>query len=497
MTSSSKKMQLAAAGNAGGGFEDNYFMYSVKNGSVPQIFDPMIDPDTGDVVSISNRNSTTGITVTKVSNDGTLAFSRKHTFTEATNFKSDQSNGGVPRHSSLDSNGDIIVLSITEDTNDQEIVLSKFSGEDGSLIWQKISAARTYNTETNGNSMCVDGTDIYTIHMMYDGGNTTFNHGAGTVNAHWILIKYDSSGSIQFQKYFRESTFATSTTFRYGKHNQMKVYGGKLYIVGRYNLTGTGNYAGGFSVDLSSFAVDDIICVSGDRGATGIDFDDSGNIYLSAVNSTSPYEAGSPSSNFRVYKFGPTGSDDGLWYYWLNSPQANEATTGVRYLPDTDEVIAVGPFDELASSWYEQNDCTVIVNLDASNGSQNFRRKLRLHNDERDYQVYGLDAKQSTFAVIQYASNTTNGSVVAVLPTDGTLTGSYSTGDTGFSRTVTYADETGGSTSTGSSITDVSRSGNWSLANLASNKNIYTTFSNTTGRSNTDVSSNVYVYDIP
>lgn len=216
------------------------YLYNVTTG-VTMTVDPFpvsIDVDSSDNIYLSGPTSgnasTTGIGTLfmKLNNLGTVQWSGKL-------YRGSSSDVVVARGNKVDSSGNMYYTGYTTSSGDTSYFLCKVDSS-GTNQW-----AQTLDTNSTTNVFgygvdCDSSGNVYTI---------GYSQASSSVTRYALLVKYNSSGTIQWQRHLGSSSF-TSSQYLIG--NKVSVYGTDVYYVGyeydngsyigviaKYNTSGT------------------------------------------------------------------------------------------------------------------------------------------------------------------------------------------------------------------------------------------------------------------
>ena len=365
-------------------------------------------------------------------------------------FKTDAS-GNVKWQRYLCNNGNF--GGITLDSSDNVIVVARSStggyagnvvkyNSSGVLQWQKRLANSSHYL--NFNSVDVDSSDnIYATGYMQltSGGNGTYRP---------LVAKINSSGVLQWFRIFKGMYLGQELSYFYTTYN-MDCWGCKVdssanvYITGR--ITAQSN-SGAYAAKINSSGTWQWTTFlkhgnqnPGSGIGWGINTDSSGNVYICGYG-TSPAENGNQGSDAFVAKFNSSGT-----YQWINfygsTIQGDEAkgvvvdSSGNIYVTG---VVNNGSSSLLALSITKFKSYPTGGNIYINRSQIEWQRVIRNFGeyDSGSKYVYGnsitLDSDGNVYVggytnkSTQNWGNSDNEVVIAKIPSDGSLTGTYSFG---------------------------------------------------------------------
>jgi uncharacterized delta-60 repeat protein len=349
----------------------------------------------------------------------------------------------------VDSAGNIIVSGSTLGGIDAEI--AKYN-TNGTILWQRKLASST--------SEYFAAADTDSSDNIYAAGLTSTSGTAGG-NAEWLIAKYNSSGTIQWQRGYSNDT----GNFRDQPEDLIADSSGNVYAVGytsdgdtrdstivKWNSSGTlqwqrevdqrttndifygvtidssGNvYAVGYSPDSSFSSIQIFISKWNSSGTLqwqrriqdysigeGVSFDSSGNIYIVSTL----YSPGNP--DIHISKYNTSGT-----IQWQRRLSSASSDTGVDIaVSTTNNVYIVGTSDASGT-----NDIYIAKYNDS--GTIQWQRRIRTTSADLATGIE-LDASENII-VFGYTNASTNDKIfLAKLPPDGSLTGTYSLGGASF-----------------------------------------------------------------
>ena len=287
----------------------------------------------------------------------------------------------------------------------------------GTLQWQRILGLTSYNTFGNGLSVDASGN-------IYVGGYSNSN---GT--AWFQLHKYNSSGTLQWQKQLGSGSGSTvgygvavdssSNVFLSG---YTTVYGPTHFEFAKYNSGGSLSWQA--RIYDPSYAY-----------GNGAAVDASGNSYICGFTST---------KSFVLVKYNSSGSI--VW-----STNLNGASYGAAYAiaVDSSGFIYVCGYFILSGT-----KTSFQIAKYSSGGSIQWQRSLT--SSSADCVAYGITVNNSnSFYVCGYTQSNAQDFLMAKLPSDGSLTGTYTLNGVSYTYAASsLTDGTPGFTDSFSSLTD-------------------------------------------
>jgi uncharacterized delta-60 repeat protein len=349
----------------------------------------------------------------------------------------------------IDSAGNIIVSGSTLGGTDAEI--AKYD-TNGNILWQRKLASAT--------SEYFIAADTDSSDNIYAAGLTSASGTLGG-NAEWLFAKYNSSGSIQWQRGFSND----SGNFRDQAEDLAVDSSGNSYVVGytsdsntrdstivKWNSSGTiqwqrevnqgttndifysvtvdpsdNVYAVGYSPDAGFSSIQIFISKWNSSGTLqwqrriqdysvgeGVAFDSSGDIYIVSTL----YSPGNP--DIHISKYNASGT-----IQWQRRLSSASSDTGVDIaVSTTNNVYIVGTSDASGT-----ND--IYIAKYNSSGTIQWQRRIRTTSADL---ATGIEIDSSeNIIVFGYTNASTNDKIfIAKLPSDGSLTGTYSLGGASF-----------------------------------------------------------------
>ena len=369
-------------------------------------------------------------------------------------FKTDAS-GNIKWQRYLCNNG--AFYGITLDSSDNVIVVARSSSggyagnvvkynSSGVLQWQK----RLTNSShyPNFNSVDVDSSDnIYATGYLQltSGGNGTYRP---------LVVKINSSGVLQWFRIFKGMYLGQELDYFYSVYD-MDSYGctvdssANVYITGRINAQ---SQSGAYAAKINSSGTPQWTTVVKHSSQTGIGFginvDGSGNVYICG-SGTSAAEYGNQGADAMVAKFNSSGT-----YQWINffgyTVSGDEAKGVVT--DSSGNVYVTGMYNAGNSTnlglfimkFYSSPPYSGASYVKYTNGHsvqfENSLRNFSLYDTSRS--LYGnaitLDSDENVYVggltnrSTQNWGNSDYEAVIAKVPNDGTLTGTYSFGGSNF-----------------------------------------------------------------
>lgn len=290
----------------------------------------------------------------------------------------------------------------------------------GAISWQRYIGQ---GFATQPKAIDVDGSDnVYVC-----GTNRTSTGGA---NDDAYVIKYNSSGTLQWQRFFGNASVSSSGT------GLAVTSSGDVYISGsdatsgafiaKYNTSGTIQWQRTFG---------------GSKGFQGVSLDSSGNIYAVGYDG-----ATSPASAY-LLKIDSSGTI--TWQRKLS-----HGTNGLYF--DSSSVDSNGDVYVLGSTFPTTN-LLLLVKYNSSGTIQWQRTVQGLNNTVYVAGCNAISIATSNFYVTSGLpkTNNQNGIFIGKLPKDGSKTGTYSIGGGNLIYTTSsYTDAAGSWTATASSVTN-------------------------------------------
>lgn len=315
--------------------------------------------------------------------------------------------GVFPTGIALDSSNNVYIAgSFNNSSNTYNIAFLTKYNTSGTIQWQRsISSA---STATSISSIATDSSaNVYVT--------GTFRNASNGTNA--FIAKYNTSGTIQWQRSLADSNSAASQSdLPYGITTDSS---GNVYVTGyqrgattfitKYNTSGTIQWQRFLSVtSYTSF------------GGYGIDTDSSGNVYITG----NYYDASVASYSIFTAKYNTGGT-----LQWERILRNNEASAPQAYglacsVDSSGNVYVTGNF--LNAS----NMSNAFIAKYNTSGTIQFQRRLRDNNATASQNDYGNSITVSPNGIIYcvgYFRNSSNGTnaFITKLPTDGTKTGTY------------------------------------------------------------------------
>jgi len=298
----------------------------------------------------------------------------------------------------VDSGNNIYAVGETasDGQGESDLFIAKYNSS-GVIQWQRTLGGSTQDT---GSSVAVDSSD-----NVYVFGRSEF---AGAGSFDFLLAKYDSSGSLQWQVVLGGSssedgnaiTIDASGNVYVAGDTQSEGQGGREFFIAKYNSSGVIQWQriiGGSSFDY----------------AYGIATDSSGNVYATGV--TESQGQGSRELLFVKYNSSGTlqfqkmlGGTDHDWGYSL-------------YIDSTDNIYLGGRTQSTGEGFYD----SLIVKYNTS-GVIQFQRTLG-GVDYDEIRSLAIDSNNSIWA-FGFTGSVSTGDyyyLLAKLPGDGSLTGTY------------------------------------------------------------------------
>jgi len=331
----------------------------------------------------------------------------------------------------VDTSGNVYICGISTDTSGFSYGFAAKYNSSGTLQWQKRYGVTTGTYQTYFNSITIDSSG-----NSYVTGNS--NNHPTTATGYTVIVKYDTSGTLQWQRSLDGSASDTANAIGIDSSNNVYVglysngiSGSDYYnVVVKYNSSGTLQW----QRSLGSSGINSFIY--------GIAVDTSGNSHL-------------------IYSYGPNGTDMGIAKYNTSGTlQWQRSFGGAGYEPGNG--IAVDGSGNVYGIGYSgaigSNDF-IIVKYDIS-GTLQWQRNLGVNTKTDVGYAIAVDSSSQSYAVTGYANNGTDPTVlIAKFPTDGTKTGTYTVGSDSFVyATTSLTSSTTTMTSAASSLTDATPS---------------------------------------
>ena len=304
----------------------------------------------------------------------------------------------------LDSSNNVYVAGLINNSSSgrYEGLIVKYNNS-GAIQWQRMLGISNAHSFFNG--VGIDSSD-----NVYVSGRT---NGAGQGSNDFLIAKYNSSGTIQWQRVLGSSAQEVDS------ENSIAVDGsGNVYIGGYTNANGTGNSQMLLAKYNSSGTLQWQVYQGADRfkGIEGIALDSSGNVYVVGESQENP--SWSYYSLF-VVKYNSSGIFQ--WQRRLHDDSAN-TTQGRGITVDSSGNVYVGG--------YSNTGAGAIIAKYNSSGTIQWQRYLT-RSSTGVAEAYDLSVDNSgNLYVTGYQNIVSSGSgdwnaFVAKLPTDGSGTGTY------------------------------------------------------------------------
>ena len=314
-----------------------------------------------------------------------------------------------------DSSGNAYFVGRTtsEGAGSDDVLLAKYNSS-GTLQWQRVLGDADSNVAY---SITVDSSgNVYVAGRQYVSGTFDFES---------LLAKYDSSGTIQWQRSlatgvadqdvvaYGVTTDSAGNVYMTG-YTGTNVFSSHIMILVKYNSSGTIQWQRTLKVAFLRFA----------GYATNID--SSGNVYVTGFGAAS----GAGNDTLSIVKYNSSGTLQ--WQKYLGEATLYTlAIGGVSVAFDSLDNVYVTGVKE-SGTYYCQ-----IAKFDSS-GTLQWQRSLDGFNRDYAYSV-GLDSNDDLY--IAGRTNSTSDSLykllTAKLPSDGSLTGTYTLDSTDFTYSAT------------------------------------------------------------
>jgi len=298
----------------------------------------------------------------------------------------------------LDSSGNSYAFGFTDSTGagDRDFLLAKHDSA-GTIQWQRIlgGAARDW-----GRSVAIDSSD-----NIYVFGYTS---SAGAGSSDFLLAKYNSSGTIQWQRILGGGSAETGYAVAIDSSDN-------IYVVGETGSAGAGSSDFLIAKYNSSGTIQWQRVLGGTSGDAGyaVAIDSSDNIYV--VGETG--SAGAGDDDFLIAKYNSSGTIQ--WQRVLGGSGNDKCFSAA--IDSSDNLYVFG---YTASTGAGSND--FLIAKYNSSGTIQWQRVLGGTGDDRGNSI-GIDSSDNIYVLGQTAS-TGSGSddfLIAKLPNDGSLTGTY------------------------------------------------------------------------
>jgi len=296
----------------------------------------------------------------------------------------------------VSSSGDVYAFGVTSSAGagGQDFLLAKYNSS-GTIQWQRVLGDGTGN---EGDGVAVDSSgDVYV-------SGTTDEY----PNEKMQVAKYNSSGTLQWQRvlggsgseYCRGAAVDSSSN---------------LYAVGHTNASG----AGGFDVLIAKYNSSGTIQWQRTLGGSGSDssddatIDSSGNLYVAATTSST----GPAGANLLLAKYNSAGTIQ--WQRVLGSTSDDQSRGVVT--DSLDNVYISGYTNSSGAGGYD-----MLIAKYNSSGTLQWQRRLggSGNDNSRSLSISAIDE----LYVLGYTASTGEGGddlLLAKLPSDGSLTGTY------------------------------------------------------------------------
>lgn len=372
--------------------------------------------------------------ITKHSPSGTLLWQRA--LKTANNF------AVLPNGIAVDSSNNVYVTgSFTNSSNTYNITFVTKYNTSGTIQWQ-----RTLDNTKDGNSYSIAVDSSANVYI-----TGTFRNASNGVNA--FIAKYNTSGTIQWQRALTDTNSAASQSdIPYGittdPSNNVYVTGyqrGATTFVTKYNSSGTIQWQRFLSV--SGFT---------SYGGWGIDADSSGNVYITG----NYYSGGAAQYSIFIAKYNTSGALQ--WQRTLQNTDAGSAPQSYGLACSVDSAGNVYVTGRFLNASNLNNAFIAKYN---TSGTIQFQRRLRDNNATASQQTFGFGITVSSNGIIYgvgYFRNSSNGlnAFITKLPTDGTKTGTYTigSGQVLVYATLTFTDGAGSQVDSAGNLTDAAAS---------------------------------------
>jgi hypothetical protein len=339
----------------------------------------------------------------------------------------------------VDSSGNVYFVGskMTSGSNFDRIVVVKYNSS-GTLQWQRIldAAAGPSSSGSQGIAITIDSSgNVYICGRSYS---------SSTFKAESLLVKLNSSGTIQFSSFLTENLSVILNAIVLDSSNNIYVCGelnpfsNANIVVFKYNSSGTLQWQR------------ELYGASNDR-SHGIALDSSDNIYVASMVDNS--------TKATIFKLNNSGTLQ--WQRKLTTSNIFLTESGIA-IDSSNSIYFV--FGQITSSSVYSLE---IVKYDTS-GTVQYKRKVQA-TDAADRVLDGTVTVDNlgnmcVFPLTLAGSGNFYRAMVMKLPTDGSKTGTYTVGSFSFEYAVSTISESAGDLT---SITGTLNSGSSSLTNAA------------------------------
>jgi uncharacterized delta-60 repeat protein len=362
-------------------------------------------------------SSLLGLQIAKYNPSGVIQWQRRLTST---------GNGLTGKSIAVDSFGNVYVCGYIQipAAGTGYFILAKYNTS-GTFQWQK----RLGSTRGNGNGVAIDSS-----------GNPYFcgNGDIGGLDDECLIAKYDASGAVTWQRTLGNATYSQTAS-----GIVLDSYG-NVYISGWYYLSVSGSEGIIAKYDTSG-TIQWQRRLSGSTYVSiyGITVDSSGNIYACGLIDSSGSD-----SNFILVKYNAYGTL--LWQRILYASGINETANSVT----TDSLGNV-----YVCGYTNPSNINFLIAKYNPSGTIQWQRTISTSGGTNISQSVAIDPFGNMY-VVGYTNVSGNSDfLIAKLPSDGSLTGTYTVG--GYSVTYaasTLSEATAGVSSSTGSLTDAASS---------------------------------------
>jgi hypothetical protein len=413
----------------------SYFIGTLGSGTIFNVGQAIAVDLTGNSYIAGYSNSPQVCFLAKYNSTGIIQWQRILSSSASNTFK------GV----GVDSSGNVYLCGQYTDLSGYTGALIAKYDTSGTLQWQKSFGYNGVNS-FGFNTIKVDSSgNFYVI------GNG--NYSPVTATGYAFIAKYDTSGTLQWQRSLDSSSSDSGTGIGFDSSGNIYVCiasngisGSDYYtVVAKYNSSGAIQW----QKSLGSSGISNL--------AYGITVDSSGNSYTISAYTPNGYDLG-------IAKYDTSGTLQ--WQRAIGST-GYEGSNGIA-VDSSGNVYAIG-----YSSTVGSND-VVIVKYDTS-GTLQWQRSLGVSTKTEVGYAITVDTSGS-FYITGYANNgTTANFLIGKFPTDGTKTGTYTVGSDSFVYAATsFSSITTTMTSATSSLTAATSTLSTGTTTLTSSTPTYT-----------------------
>ena len=282
-----------------------------------------------------------------------------------------------------------------------EALVAKYTKE-GTLLWQRAIGESIVDTGNDrGLTVAVDGSDD--IYVVGSGQNT----GIGAID--WLLLKYNSSGVLQYQR-----VYGTSST---EQPSQTIISGNDMYVVGSTSGAGAGNndmLLVKFDISTTPASLTWERTLGHPGGGTvsdsgdGLGLDSSGNVFI--VGQTFGSIGGPGAPDQIIAKYNSSGTLQAKQIY-VGNPSGSERFNGAQ-VNNNDELIVFGYTTAGFGSW--------DAHLLKFDNSLNLIWQRALGGSGTDT-IYGIAIDSSDNIYVTGTAGSAGGMLIAEYDTNGNL----------------------------------------------------------------------------